>query len=297
MSEHKDSGHEITVFEAILGMTKVLASASIEADYVFRGETRIHDKISSGLYRDVVERMLGTLEIEAVQRRHLEEAKKYTYETDEMTILTELQHYGAKTNLIDFTADYLIALFFACDGNHLEDGRVILLERTEERNQYIYESPHVLNRALAQKSVFVRPPEGYVHCAVRPDRVVVVPNNLKVPILDYLQKAHAISSATIYNDLHGYIRITAIHREADDNINRALFHQKPRSEYPAAIDCCNEAIGLNPVSGGRLRRSRLCPPWFGKLGTGHRRLQPSNRVSTEVRWRLSASGGRLLGNR
>ena len=243
MSEHKDSGHEVTVFEAILGMTKVLASASIEADYVFRGETRIHDKISSGLYRDVVERMLGTLEIEAVQRRRLEAAKKYTHETDEMTILIELQHYGAKTNLIDFTADYLIALFFACDGNHLEDGRVILLERTEERNQYIYESPHVLNRALAQKSVFVRPPEGYV----QPDRVVVVPNNLKVPILDYLQKAHAISSATIYNDLHGYIRLTAIHREADDNVNRALFHRN-QGEYPAAIDCCNVAIGLNPVS-------------------------------------------------
>lgn len=172
MSGHKDSAREMTFLDAILGITNALASACIEADYVFRGETRIHDKISSGLYRDVVERMPDTLDIEAVQRRHLEEAKKYTHETDEMTILTELQHYGAKTNLIDFTADYLIALFFACDGNHLQDGRVILVERTEERNQYIYESQHVLNRALAQKSVFVRPPEGYV----QPDRVVVVPN-------------------------------------------------------------------------------------------------------------------------
>ena len=52
-----------------------LASVSSEADYVFRGETRIHDKISSGLYRDVVERIPGTLEIKAVQQRHLEEAK------------------------------------------------------------------------------------------------------------------------------------------------------------------------------------------------------------------------------
>ena len=263
MSGHKDSGHEITVLEAILGMTKALASASIEADYVFRGETRIHDKISSGLYRDVVERMPGTLEIEAVQQRHLEEAKKYTHETDELSILTELQHYGAKTNLIDFTADYLIALFFACDGNHLQDGRVILLERTEERNQYIYEPPHVLNRALAQKSVFVRPPEGYV----QPDRVVVVPNNLKVPILDYLHKAHAIFSATIYNDLHGYIRLTAIHREADDNINRALFHQN-QGEYPAAIDCCNEAIALNPVSVNA----------YGVRGSAHRVLGNSEKA-------------------
>ena len=187
--------------------------------------------------------MPGSLEIEVVQQSNLEEAKKYTHETNEMTILTELQHYGAKTNLIDFTEDYLIALFFACDGNHLEDGRVILLERTEARNQYIYKPPHVINRALAQKSVFVRPPEGYV----QPDRVVVVPFCLKAPILDHLQKAHAISSATIYNDLHGYIRRTKIHREANDKIDRALFHNA-QGEYPAAIDCCNEAIGLNPVS-------------------------------------------------
>ena len=232
--------------------------------------------------------MPGSLEIEVVQQRNLEEAKKYTHETDELSILTELQHYGAKTNLIDFTADYLIALFFACDGNHLQDGRVILLERTEERNQYIYEPPHVLNRALAQKSVFVRPPEGYV----QPDRVMMVPHDLKAPILDYLHKAHSISSATVYNDLHGYIRRTAIHREADDNINRALFHQR-QGEYPAAIDCCNEAIGLNPVSVNA----------YGVRGYAHRvlgdseqalaGLQPSNRVSTGVRWRLSASGGRL----
>ena len=60
------------------------------------------------------------MEIEVVQQRNLEEAKKYTYETDELSILTELQHYGAKTNLIDFTANYLIALFFACDSNHLQ---------------------------------------------------------------------------------------------------------------------------------------------------------------------------------
>ena len=105
------SGHENSVLEAILGMTRALASASVEAAYVFRGETSIHDKVSSGLYREVVERMPGSLEIEVIQQRNLEEAKKYTHETDEMTILTELQHYGAKTNLIDFTADYLIALF------------------------------------------------------------------------------------------------------------------------------------------------------------------------------------------
>ena len=280
MGGHKDSAGEMTFLGAILEITNALASASIEAYYVFRGETRIHDKVPSGLYRDTVGRMPGSLEIEVVQQRHLEEAKKYTHETDEMTILTELQHYGAKTNLIDFTTDYLIALFFACDGNHLQDGRVILFERTEERKQYIYESPHVLNRALAQKSVFVRPPEGYV----QPDRVVEVPSNLKVPILDYLHKAHGISSATIYNDLHGYIRLTAIHREADDNINLALFHYNQR-DYPAAMDCCNKAIALNPVSVNA----------YGVRGSAHRALGNSEQAIADYSRAIELAPGYAVG--
>ncbi len=47
-------------------------------------------------------------------------------------ILAELQHYGCKTNLIDFTVDYLIALFFASTSSHHKDGRVILLKRVSE---------------------------------------------------------------------------------------------------------------------------------------------------------------------
>ena len=46
--------------------------------------------------------------------------------TIDFEILTEIQHYGGKTNLIDFTTDYFIALFFACDGHHDKEGRVIL---------------------------------------------------------------------------------------------------------------------------------------------------------------------------
>lgn len=41
----------------------------------------------------------------------IEAAKDYTHETDPFEILTELQHYGGHTNLIDFTIDNHIALF------------------------------------------------------------------------------------------------------------------------------------------------------------------------------------------
>ena len=49
-------------------------------------------------------------------------------EQRDFEILTDIQHYGGETNLIDFTRGYLIALFFACDGSFDEDGRIITLD-------------------------------------------------------------------------------------------------------------------------------------------------------------------------
>ena len=40
-----------------------------------------------------------------------EATEDYTHEKVEFEILTELQHYGGYTNLIDFTTDSHIALF------------------------------------------------------------------------------------------------------------------------------------------------------------------------------------------
>ena len=105
------------------------------------------------------------------QEDMLEEAKAYIGktddidETDHIGILTQLQHFGGKTNLIDFTDDYLIALFFACDGSHEKEGRVILLKR--ESDDYVIAPPprRTIPRVESQKSVFVESPTGFVEPA------------------------------------------------------------------------------------------------------------------------------------
>ena len=38
------------------------------------------------------------------------------YEMRESEVLAQIQHNGGDTNLIVFTTNYLVALFFACDG-------------------------------------------------------------------------------------------------------------------------------------------------------------------------------------
>lgn len=222
----------------VLEVITNLAREAAAGDYIFRGEPQCYPEVSSSLYRELPAALRGR--VEAVQRVRLLEAQRFTAERDEFEILTELQHYGGKTNLIDFTADYLIALFFACDGSPFQDGRVLLLERSAIED-HIYEPNRPANRAIAQKSRFVRPPQGFIE----PDIVVVIPARLKAPLLSYLRQGHGIAAETIYNDLHGYIRYAAIHQEAFAafSAGQALLDL---DDYPGAVESFSQALALNP---------------------------------------------------
>ena len=169
---------------------------------------------------------LKDFDLRIVQRQKLQAAKKHIGESpqdiyedhrqsitsldpeliltaDEIEILTELQHYGDKTNLIDFTTDYLIAIYFACAGESKENGRVIVLEKTEDIENMIIRPYSPRHRVVAQKSIFLYPRKGFVDV---PDvNIVPIPEHLKRPMILYLRKHHDLSAATIYNDLHGFI--------------------------------------------------------------------------------------------
>ena len=154
------------------------------------------------------------------KKKCLKKLKEYTTQGKDSEILAELQHYGGKTNLIDFTTDCLIALFFACDGGApKKNGRVIFLQKTDKENIWPPRNPN--NRVVAQKSVFVQPKRGFIE----PTEVVDVPHNLKKPILSYLRKSHGISIKTIYNDLHGFIKNQDIHQSAYAEFRLALTYQ------------------------------------------------------------------------
>ena len=204
------NGHK-TELNRILEIIGGIAEITADGDYIYRGEPQHYEQVSSSLWREC-RKAIGKEEfdIEAIQERMLEAAKDYTHETDTFEILTELQHYGGHTNLIDFTTDNHIALFFACDGFPDKPGRIILLERTEEIENCINSPRNPQNRIIAQKSIFVRPPKGFVE--LRQYEIINVPKSLKEPMLVYLQKQHGISTQTVYNDLHGFIRNQHIHQ-------------------------------------------------------------------------------------
>ena len=203
------------------GLSKIthdIVKESASGNYIYRGEPEHYKEISSSLYRQgrtVYE--LGQFDIQDVQKEILLEARNYIHEREksDFEVLTELQHYGRQTNLIDFTTDYHIALFFACDGSHDKDGRIILLEKTEKiSKKYQIEKPqNPQNRVTAQKSVFVQPPRGFID----PNDVITIsiPAALKQWLLIHLLKFQDISTQTIYNDLHGFIRHSDLRSSED----------------------------------------------------------------------------------
>ena len=243
-----------TDLSRVLEKITEIANASANGDYIYiyRGESKGHDKVSSNLYREYeADIEAENFDIAIVQEEILREAKEYTTHKDDSEILTELQHYGGKTNLIDFTTDYLVALFFACDGNREEPGRVILLQNRSEAYEVVKPSRTVA-RAGIQKSTFVQAPGGVVD----PDTVVCIPADLKGAMLDYLRKHHDISTKTIYNDLQGFIENRKSHKSAYTEFYTGLTCQErgdsaedpteKQEWYDKAIEHYNETINLNP---------------------------------------------------
>ena len=221
-----------TDLNRILEIIGRIGNKSENGDYIYRGEPECYPKVSSTLYRKLEESKIEHPEriVEQVQEAELAEAKNYTYEADQFELLTQLQHFGGKTNLIDFTTDYRIALFFASNGYPDENGRIILQDKNGAIKDWIKEprKSDTGSRPDVQKSIFVRPPEGFIE--PRKDEIVKIPKDLKRSLLKYLKKEFGISPEKIYHDIHGFIRSQDLRWSANTEYNLGIILQNRRDE-------------------------------------------------------------------
>lgn len=249
--------------------------------YIYRGESECYCKVSSSLYRgcadlnrkDFLENMKeiqGVLK--AFQERILKKAETYLrdnardeilpnfhYDRDKTgqdDILAALQHYSGATNLIDFTEDYTVALFFACNKSPHKNGRVILVENpTEEdfsgrvvgqgKSYEIVKSPKTLLRAEAQKSVFIQSETGVLE--IDSDKIVCIPKSLKMPMLKHLGDNHGISTQKIYDDWAGVIERVNIYMSAVRELTKGQEYDQ-RGDNEKALEHYNAADHYGQVA-------------------------------------------------
>ena len=224
MSTQTQSATENAI-DRIFDLIREIVERSGNGNCIYRGESEDYGKVTSALYRlSQSDFDSGKYDLESLNKANLEDARNHIQdqEKDDFELLTELQHYGSQTNLIDFTTDFYIALFFACNGSHDKDGRVIVLQRSEDIDEeYEIERPlKPINRVKAQKSIFTQPHKGFIE--PNDFNTVPVPANLKQWILIYLRNFQDISIQSIFNDLHGYIRNKELRYSPEVNLPLAL---------------------------------------------------------------------------
>ena len=180
----------------------VRKSSSPQHACLYRGEPECYPIVSSGLYRMCPTCADEAFDINRLETEIVERARQYTTLDDRDEILAEIQHFGGATNLLDFTDDYLIALFFASVDSDGKDGRIVLHWPNPGA---VVRPRHTNNRVVFQKSVFVRPQRGFL-LPDTDEETLVVPGDLKESILTFLERFHGICERSVYSDIHGYIK-------------------------------------------------------------------------------------------
>ena len=211
--------------------------------YIYRGESELYPQVCSNLYRAYLSLEVKNPE-EAVQKSQkliVKEARSFltgnnfydtfipinsgfapiSKESPEFEILAQLQHYGCRTNLVDFTTDYLVALHFACAHSDEKPGRVICLEIVKNEDgefswidkngtkHKVLEMSTIIKRAVFQRSRFIQTNNGIVE--IEEGDTVTIPASLKEELGQYLEVYHNISTNNIYGDIHGFIQALNIY--------------------------------------------------------------------------------------
>lgn len=245
--------------ESIKDIIQEIESKASKYPVIYRGESECHRLISSSLYREYEKYLNPIITTENFDFETLEEIILAEYRDNiighsnkidpdlRLKILSEIQHYEGKTTFIDFSYSYFVAMFFASTHNLDKDGRVIILNKNKVSDT-IYEPEKTNNRVVAQKSVFVIPEKGVI-----PDNqvdIVKIPAKLKMPILNYLRKYHAISKGSIYNDTIGFVQQQDMFLEAWHYYLQGCAYFPSDKQMPVNLDKSlemhNKALEMNP---------------------------------------------------
>lgn len=180
---------------------------------------------------------------------------------DERLALMEAQHMGVPTNLIDFTTDPMVALFFASFVGSDTDGRVVSVRDEHERYTVTPHPTTSVRRMVDQRGVFLETPTG----AMSDDwfaATMSVPASSKKALAIYLASLWRVTPNAIFRDLSG---LASAFSQGRLHIPTALFHDgvaaSDRRDYSRAIKTFTTCVGL-------ARAQNPALPHGGNMATG-----------------------------
>ena len=281
--------------------------------YLFRGEPKQYDAVTSSLYR--AGWPLGALEhVSMIEHDIVDSCLRHCYEDAKiqelksngilqehaLQKLSEIQHFGGATNLIDFTTCPRRALFFACDKWPEHDGRIIVInpelvpvsDDVEPTNQDVLipwgEHDYIRRnngfpeaRVKAQKSVFIHAKTGILN----PDlyEVISIPSRLKTGIREWLSVDLNINRQSIYPDTIGFVDNDRQTRSLEFMF--AAEQQLAKRNYKCVIENCGKSTNEQA-------HSYVYHIWglaHLQFGETQEAIDKFERALTIDRWRYNAS--------
>lgn len=233
--------------------------------YIFRGQNNpcsAKPEVSSSLYRQMGRNASPKKLLE--QEREIlvfSRQRSLPYMTD-VEILSDIQHFGGATNCIDFTCEVEFALFFACSDEKAknEDAELIFMRYddlplthavdfqlsskgdTAKDLELVIPSPSDMdkNRALFQRSLFVRDHKGWINVSPR-CYVETIKANDKDEILSVLAE-YGVSHPYLFKDVLSLVNLGLSSAEGDgwlQSIQKSRFglneNKQPRGNYNLGI--------------------------------------------------------------
>lgn len=119
--ENLDNTHHKNIFSTAssIGYPEIIADGLF-----FRGESKSHDFIQPGIYRNAEFFINENKIIEEIEINSPEKFQSFNSEFERLSLL---QHYGAPTRLLDITENALVALYFAVSGDPKLDGYIYVI--------------------------------------------------------------------------------------------------------------------------------------------------------------------------
>ena len=128
-------------------LEELIGSEASEGDYAYRGQENAEWEVESGAFRRLGKPNLSKENFISYHEKELLEPARMDGYGDgqgrplyDLELLAILQHHGAATCLIDFTRNFLVAMWFACRSHKKKeeeeerDGKIFILNTSDWKN-------------------------------------------------------------------------------------------------------------------------------------------------------------------